>query len=60
LVSGADDHLGGPPEIMEILQKAVPGSRHISVPDAAHICNIQNPAGFNEVLSGFLRGRPAG
>jgi 3-oxoadipate enol-lactonase len=55
-VSGADDHLGGPPDIMEVLAKAVPGSRHVSVPDAAHICNIQNPAGFNAVLSGFLRG----
>ncbi len=54
-VSGADDHLGGPPDIMRGLARAVPGARHVSVPDAAHICNIQNPAGFNEVLSGFLR-----
>jgi len=55
-VSGADDHLGGPPAIMQGLADAVPGARHVSVPDAAHICNIQNPDGFNAVLSGFLRG----
>jgi len=55
-VSGADDRLGGPPAIMQGLAEAVPGARHVSVPAAAHICNIQNPAGFNEVLSGFLRG----
>ena len=54
-VSGIDDHLGGPPDIMQGLAEAVPGARHVSVPDAAHICNIQNPAGFNEVLAGFLR-----
>ncbi len=54
--SGADDHLGGPPPIMQGLADRVPGARHVSVPDAAHICNLQNPAGFNAVLTGFLRG----
>jgi 3-oxoadipate enol-lactonase len=55
-VSGADDHLGGPPPIMAGLAEAVPGARHVSVPHAAHIANIQNPDGFNAILSGFLRG----
>ena len=55
-VSGADDHLGGPPEIMAGLADAVPGGRHVSVPHAAHIANIQNPDGFNAILAGFLRG----
>ncbi len=55
-VSGADDHLGGPPPIMQGLADMVPGARHVSVPNAAHICNLQNPAGFNAVLTGFLRG----
>ena len=55
-VSGADDHLGGPPPIMASLAAAVPGARHTSVPHAAHIANIQNPAGFNAILTGFLRG----
>jgi 3-oxoadipate enol-lactonase len=55
-VSGADDHLGGPPAIMASLAAAVPGARHLSVPHAAHIANIQNPDGFNAILAGFLRG----
>lgn len=55
-VSGADDQLGGPPQIMAGLADAVPGSRHESVPHAAHIANIQNPDGFNAILSGFLHG----
>ena len=54
-VSGADDRLGGPPEIMAGLAAAVPGARHVSVPHAAHIANIQNPDGFNAVLTDFLR-----
>ncbi len=53
-VSGADDHLGGPPSIMQQLADTVPGARHVSVPNAAHICNLQNPIGFNSVLSGFI------
>jgi 3-oxoadipate enol-lactonase len=56
-VSGAEDKLGGPPALMEGLSRKVKGARHVSVPNAAHIANIQNPAGFNAVLEGFVRGR---
>ena len=55
-VSGADDRLGGPPALMAALAAKVRGARHVSVPKAAHIANIQNAAGFNEVLTDFLRG----
>ena len=58
-VSGGDDHLGGPPDIMQGLADAVPGAGHVSVPNAAHICNIQNPDGFNAVLGAFLREQSA-
>ncbi len=54
-ISGADDFGGGPPEIMQSLAAAVPGARHVSLPHAAHICNIQNPEGFNQELGAFLR-----
>ena len=54
-VSGADDRLGGPPALMERLARRVPKARHSSVPNAAHIANIQNPAGFNLVVGEFLR-----
>jgi 3-oxoadipate enol-lactonase len=56
-VSGANDHLGGPPALMQGLAGKVKGARHVSVPDAAHIANIQNPEGFNAVLTDFLRGK---
>lgn len=54
-VSGAEDKLGGPPALMEGLSRKVKGARHVSVPGAAHIANIQNPAGFNRVLEDFLK-----
>ena len=54
-VSGAEDKLGGPPELMQGLAAKVKEARHVSVPKAAHIANIQNPEGFNRVLGEFLR-----
>jgi 3-oxoadipate enol-lactonase len=53
-LSGADDNRGGPPPLMAGLAAKVPGARHASVPDAAHIANVQNPAGFNRLLIDFL------
>jgi len=54
-VSGAEDKLGGPPALMQGLSGKVKGARHVSVPNAAHIANIQNPEGFNRVLGEFLK-----
>src|SRR5262245_32840846 len=56
-ISGAEDKMGGPPALMAGLAAKVPGARHVSVPDAAHIANIQNPEGFNEMLVDFLEGK---
>ena len=47
-----------PPAVMQGLADAIPGAKHVSIPGAAHICNIQNPSGFNAALGGFLRGLP--
>jgi 3-oxoadipate enol-lactonase len=54
-LSGADDHRGGPSLLMAGLAAKVPGARHAAVPDAAHIANIQNPAGFNRLVMDFLK-----
>jgi 3-oxoadipate enol-lactonase len=53
-LSGADDHRGGPSALMAGLAAKVPGARHAAIADAAHIANIQNPAGFNRALGDFL------
>jgi 3-oxoadipate enol-lactonase len=54
-ISGAEDRMGGPPELMAELAKKVPGAQHRTIQKAAHIANIQNPAGFNSVLTDFLK-----
>jgi 3-oxoadipate enol-lactonase len=54
-VSGAQDKLGGPPDLMKNLSQQVKGARHVSVPGAAHIANIQNSEGFNRILGEFLK-----
>jgi 3-oxoadipate enol-lactonase len=54
-VSGAEDKLGGPPDLMAQLARKVPGAQHRSVAKAAHIANIQNAAGFNGVVADFLK-----
>jgi 3-oxoadipate enol-lactonase len=54
-ISASQDKLGGPTDVMTEMAKKVPGAQHRTVPNAAHIANLQNPAGFNSVLSDFLR-----
>jgi 3-oxoadipate enol-lactonase len=53
-LSGADDRLGGPPQLMQHLADRVPGARHSSLPKAAHIANIQNPGAFNLAMVEFI------
>ena len=54
-LSGADDHRGGPSQLMVGLAARVPGARHAAIPDAAHIANMQNPDGFNRLVMDFLK-----
>ena len=56
-VSGAEDKLGGPPQLMQGLAGKVTDAAHVSVPKAAHIANIQNPEEFNRLVTDFLRRR---
>ena len=53
-VGGAEDRIGGPASVMQVLAGKVPGARFASVPDAAHIANVQNPQAFNQILLSFL------
>ena len=53
IIGGAEDK-GAPPEVLAEAAEAIPDCRHVVVPRAGHISNIENPAGFNEALDGFL------
>lgn len=56
-LGGAEDRVGGPEELMRRLAGKVAGAKYAAVPGAAHIANLQNPAGFNARLLEFLGAR---
>lgn len=45
---------GASPEVMQAMADATPGARLAVVADAAHVSNMNNPAGFNQAIMGFL------
>jgi 3-oxoadipate enol-lactonase len=56
----AGEHDGPtPPAEAEKMSAAVKGSRVVRIPSAGHLSNIENPAAFDEALSGFVDGLPA-
>ena len=55
IVGGARDK-GAPPEALAEAARAIPGAKHVVIPDAGHISNLENPAAFNAALKDFLDG----
>ena len=53
VVGGMEDDLSTP-EIMEEMAKNIPNSRHLSLPKAAHLSNLEAPDEFNAALREFL------
>ena len=53
-MGGAEDKVGGPEALMRTLAAKVPGASYVPVPQAAHIANLQNEAGYNAILRAFL------
>lgn len=49
-----DADKGAAPEVMQAMADATPGSRLERVEQAAHISNMNNPAGFNRAIGAFL------
>jgi pimeloyl-ACP methyl ester carboxylesterase len=43
------------PEIMGIMAKAIPPSRFVMIPRAAHLSNLERPSEFNRIVLEFLR-----
>lgn len=54
LYVGGDQDMGAAPAVMQEMADATPGGRYISVPDAAHVANINAPAAFNAAIAEFL------
>lgn len=52
-VAGADDK-ASPPEAMQAMAEACPGSKYAVVENAKHVINMDNPEGFLLAILGFL------
>jgi 3-oxoadipate enol-lactonase len=54
VIVGADDP-GTPPAMAKEISDNAPGSKLVVLPQAAHISNLEQPAGFTRALREFLR-----
>ena len=53
IIGGAKDK-GAPPEALAEAAAKIPGAEHAVVPDAGHICALENPSAFMAALKPFL------
>ena len=54
LVIGGEDDTISSPEVMGEMAEKIPGSRHVTLPDAGHLSNLEDPDGFNGAVGAFL------
>jgi 3-oxoadipate enol-lactonase len=54
LVSAAGDPGGGRSDVMQAMADSLPSATHVTIPQAGHICNIENPTAFNTAVGDFL------
>jgi len=55
LIVGSERDQSTPPDLSRELHASIEGSELVMIPDAAHLSNIEQPAGFNAALLKFLR-----
>jgi 3-oxoadipate enol-lactonase len=53
IVNGMDDPLA-PPHIAEHMEREIPDSRRVMIPDCGHLSNMEKPEEFNQALLAFL------
>lgn len=51
---GGEHDMGAAPAVMQAMADATPGGRYVSIPNAAHVANINAPEAFNAAIGGFL------
>jgi 3-oxoadipate enol-lactonase len=55
IVVGEQDELT-PPAASEAMRERIPGARMVTIPDAGHLSNLEQPEAFNRALRDFLEG----
>ncbi len=54
LYVGGSQDVGAAPAVMQAMADATPSGKYVSIPDAAHVANINAPAAFNAAIAAFL------
>lgn len=54
LIIVGEDDTGTTPEMSRVIQRQIPGSELVILPQAAHLSNIEQAEAFNAALLGFL------
>ncbi len=55
IIGGALDK-GAPPDVLAAAAAEIPGAKHVVVPNAGHISNMENSTDFNPAMCAFLEG----
>ncbi len=53
VIGGEEDEISSP-EVMGAMAQKIPNARHITLPHAGHLSNLENPEGFDAALREFL------
>ena len=53
VIGGEEDEISSP-EVMGAMAEKIPNSRHVTLPRAGHLSNLENPEGFAAALEEFL------
>jgi 3-oxoadipate enol-lactonase len=53
VIGGEQDGISSP-EVMGAMAEKIPASRHVTLPRAGHLSNLEAPEGFNAALKEFL------
>ena len=53
VIGGEEDGISSP-EVMGAMAEKIPNSRHVTLPRAGHLANLEAPGGFNAALREFL------
>ena len=54
VIGGEEDGISSP-EVMGAMAEQIPNSRHVNLPGAGHLANLEAPEGFNAALKEFLK-----
>lgn len=54
MVIGGEKDKGAPPDVLGEAAAAIPGGKHVVVPNAGHISNLENPSAFNDAMVAFI------